>query len=312
MSAPIRISDIAIIRIAAGGLVAIALGDSGKLEVGDYVVAIGNPFGIGQTVTQGLVGASRRSGPSIRGYEDYIQTDAPINPGNSGGALVNLGGELVGINTAVGRPIGGNNGIGFAIPVNMIREGMDQLMKYGKLRGVRSLISIQDLTSELAGAMGLPENRPGAVIANVETGSAAERAGLKGGDVITAIDEIPVRSASDLRNKIGLLGADTVAKLAVLRAGKSMVIRAAVTTPTHKDMRGAQINPLLEGTTLGSVTAGSSIKGVELLFVQAGSRAARAGLRKGDVITAVNQEQVAGPDELATLAKARAKRYFLR
>ena len=198
-------TDVAIIRVPAEHLVAIPLGDSDKLEVGDYVVAIGNPFGIGQTVTQGIVSALRRTGLGIKGYEDFIQTDAPINPGNSGGALVSLRGELVGINTAIVGPSGGNVGIGFAIPANMVREVMDQLVRYGEVRRGRLGIAVQDLTVELGDAMGLPAHQSGAVVANVETGSAAERAGLKTGDVITSIDKTPVRSASDLRNKIGLL-----------------------------------------------------------------------------------------------------------
>ena len=304
-------TDVAIIKVPADNLVAIPLGDSDKLEVGDYVVAIGNPFGIGQTVTQGIVSALRRTGLGIKGYEDFIQTDAPINPGNSGGALVNLRGELVGINTAIVGPSGGNVGIGFAIPANMVREVMDQLVKYGEVRRERLGITVQDLTTDLAGAMGLPANQAGAVIANVEAGSAAEHAGLKTGDVITAIDNAPVRSASNLRNKIGLLRVGDVAELAVLRAGKSIAIRATVATPVQKLTQGGQINPLLEGATFGPVTVDTSMKGVEVISLQTGSKAARAGLRKGDIITSVNQEEIAGPDEFAALAKASPKQLLL-
>jgi serine protease Do/serine protease DegQ len=253
----------------------------------------------------------RRTGLGIKGYEDFIQTDAPINPGNSGGALVSLRGELVGINTAIVGPSGGNVGIGFAIPANMVREVMDQLVKYGEVRRGRLGITVQDLTADLAGAMGIPPTQSGAVIANVEAGSAAEHAGLKAGDVITAIDKAPVRSAADLRNKIGLLRVGDVAELAVVRAGKSIVIRAAVATPVQKLTQGGQINPLLEGATFGSVTADTSMKGVEVTSVQSGSKAARAGLRKGDIITSVNQQEIAGTDEFAAQAKASPKRLLL-
>lgn len=304
-------TDIAIIKVPAEGLVAIPLGDSDKLEVGDYVVAIGNPFGIGQTVTQGIVSALRRTGLGIKGYEDFIQTDAPINPGNSGGALVSLRGELVGINTAIVGPSGGNVGIGFAIPANMVREVMDQLVRYGEVRRGRLGIAIQDLTTDLAEAMGLPANQSGAVVTNVEAGSAAERAGLKTGDVITAIGKTSVRGSSDLRNKIGLLRVGDVAELAVLRAGRSMVIRATVATPVQKLIQGGQVNPLLDGAIFGAVTATTSTKGVEVISVRTGSKAAGAGLRKGDIITSVNQEAVAGPDEFEAQAKANPKRLLL-
>lgn len=304
-------TDVAIIKVPAEDLAAIPLGDSDKLEVGDYVIAIGNPFGIGQTVTQGIVSALRRTGLGIKGYEDFIQTDAPINPGNSGGALVSLRGELVGINTAIVGPSGGNVGIGFAIPVNMVREVMDQLVKFGEVRRGRLGVAVQDLTPDLAGAMGLPAHQSGAVIANVEVGSAAERAGLKAGDVVTAVDKAPVRSAADLRNKIGLLRVGDAPEFAVLRAGKSMVIHATVTKPAQKLTQGGQINPLLEGATFGPVTLDASTKGAEVISVQTGSKAARAGLRKGDIITSVNQQEVAGPDEFAAQAKASGRRLLL-
>ncbi|MGZ5927172.1 MAG: DegQ family serine endoprotease [Rhizomicrobium sp.] len=304
-------TDVAIIKVPAEDLVAIPLGDSDKLEVGDYVVAIGNPFGIGQTVTQGIVSALRRTGLGIKGYEDFIQTDAPINPGNSGGALVSLRGELVGINTAIVGPSGGNVGIGFAIPANMVREVMDQLVRYGEVRRGRLGVAVQDLTPDLAGAMGLPVHQSGAVIANVEAGSAAERAGLKAGDVITAIDKSQVRSAADLRNKIGLLRVGDAAELAVLRGGKSTVIRATVAAPVQKLIQGGQVNPLLEGATFGPVTADTSTRGVQVTSVQTGSKAERAGLRKGDIVTSVNQDEIAGPDEFAAQAKASPKRLLL-
>jgi Do/DeqQ family serine protease len=233
-------TDVALIRVPPDGLTSIALGDSDRLEVGDFVVAVGNPFGLGQTVTLGIVSALRRTGLGIEGYEDFIQTDAPINPGNSGGALVDLRGELVGINTAIVGPTGGNVGIGFAIPINMVREVTDQLVKYGEVRRGQLGIAIQDLTPDLIQAMGLPAQQSGALIASVEPESAAERADLKTGDVVTAVTGAPVRSAADLRNKIGLLRVGDVAELTVLRTGRSMTVRATVATPARKLIQGEQ------------------------------------------------------------------------
>jgi len=179
------------------------IGDSDHLKVGDYVVAIGNPFGLGQTVTSGIVSALGRSGINNEGYEDFIQTDASINPGNSGGALVTLDGKLVGINTAILSPAGGNIGIGFAVPSNMAVTVMKQLIERGEVRRGRIGIGIQDVTPDLAEALGLGDLR-GAVIANVEPGSPAERAGLQVGDVVTAVDGRAVLGSADLRNRIGL------------------------------------------------------------------------------------------------------------
>jgi S1-C subfamily serine protease len=186
-------TDGAVIKVPADGLTALPLGDSDKLEVGDFVVAIGNPFGLGQTVTSGIVSALRRTGLGIKGYEDFIQTDAAINPGNSGGALVNLRGELVGINTAIVGPSGGNVGIGFAIPATMARDVMDQIVKFGEVRRGQLGIAIQDLTPDLAQAMDLRRQLTGVVIAKVESRSPAERAGLKVVDVITEVGRTPVR-----------------------------------------------------------------------------------------------------------------------
>jgi len=305
-------TDVAIIKIPAENLTALSLGDSDKLEVGDFVVAIGNPFGLGQTVTSGIVSALRRTGLGIKGYEDFIQTDAPINPGNSGGALVNLQGELIGINTAIIGPSGGSVGIGFAIPTNMVREVMDQLVRYGEVRRGQLGVMIQDLTSDLAQAMGLPDQQTGAVIAKVEPGSAAERAGLKVGDVITEVDKMPVRGSADLRNKIGLLRVGNVAELTILRGRRSMVIRATLTAPLQTVLQGGEISPLLEGASFAPTSpASSSASGVEIVAVQAGSKASTAGLRKGDVITSVNQEPVHRPEEFTAKVKESPRRLLL-
>lgn len=221
-------TDIALVKVQPQNLTAIPFGDSDKLEVGDFVVAIGNPFRLGQTVTSGIVSGLRRSGLGIEQYEDFIQTDASINPGNSGGALVNLRGELVGINTAIVGPSGGNVGIGFAIPVNMARTVVDQIVKFGEVRRGRLGIAIQDLTPELARQKGVAASQSGALVATVEAGSAAERAGLKVGDVVVAVGGAPVRNSSDLRNKIGLLRIGDQVELSVLRDGRSISIRATV------------------------------------------------------------------------------------
>ncbi len=197
-------TDIAVLQIQRGNnLKAIQLGDSDKLEVGDFVIAVGNPFGLGQTVTSGLVSALGRTGLSKQGYEDFIQTDAPINPGNSGGALINLKGELVGINTAIISPGGGNVGIGFAVPINMARRVMEQIVESGSVRRGHIGVSVQDLST---GSSEEKVNRrsEGALIADTLRGSSAEAAGIRQGDIIIAADGVPIRSAAQLRNKIGL------------------------------------------------------------------------------------------------------------
>ncbi|AWJ83827.1 peptidase [Azospirillum sp. TSH58] len=216
-------TDIALLKIEAEKLTALSWGDSDQLKVGDFLVAIGNPFGLGQTVTSGIVSALGRSGLKIEGYEDFIQTDASINPGNSGGALVNFNGELVGINTAIIGPAGGSVGIGFAVPVSIVRSVMEQLVEYGEVRRGRLGVAIQDLTPDLADSMNLAGDA-GAVIAQVERGSAAERAGFRSGDVVTAVNGRPVRSATDFRNRMGLVRAGTPLQVTVLRGGSERVL----------------------------------------------------------------------------------------
>ena len=195
-------TDIAVLQLQGtrAGLKAIALGDSDRIDVGDFVIAIGNPFGLGQTVTSGIVSALGRAGLGKQGYEDFIQTDASINPGNSGGALINLRGELVGINTAIISPGGGNVGIGFAVPINMARRVMEQLVQNGEVRRGRIGISVRDLEADVAAR----EGYQGAVIAEIAGGSPAEKAGLLKGDIVKAVDGTPVKSATQLRNLIGL------------------------------------------------------------------------------------------------------------
>jgi Do/DeqQ family serine protease len=220
-------TDIALLQLEAPDLTAVPLGDSARLQVGDVVMAIGNPFGLGQTVTSGIVSALGRSGLGIEGYEDFIQTDASINPGNSGGALVNSRGELIGINTAILGPTGSSIGIGFAVPVNMAGAVMTQLIEHGEVRRGRLGITIQDLTPALADSMGLGV-RGGAVISEIEAGSAAARAGLAPRDVIVAVNGQPVLDADDLRNLIGLMPVGTELTIVLYRDGRERSVEAQV------------------------------------------------------------------------------------
>jgi Do/DeqQ family serine protease len=220
-------TDIAVLRIPAEGLTAVPMGDSSRLRVGDFVLAVGNPFGLGQTVTSGIVSALGRSGLGIEGYEDFIQTDASINPGNSGGPLVNLEGQVIGINTAILAPGGGNVGIGFAVPINMARAVMDQLLRNGSVRRGHIGVAIQDLTPELAQALGTARTG-GAVVARVEPGSPAQRAGIKPSDVIVAVDGVPIGNASELHNRIGLAQIGATVALTIVRSGSERTVEIRI------------------------------------------------------------------------------------
>jgi Do/DeqQ family serine protease len=224
-------SDIAVLRVKPDGLSQIVLGDSSKAEVGDFVVAIGNPFGLAHTVTSGIVSALSRSGINPDGYEDFIQTDASINPGNSGGALVNLRGELIGINTAILSRSGGNIGIGFAIPVNMARNVMNQLVKYGAVRRGQLGVSMYTVTPDVAHSLGLP-SATGALVSQVVEGSPAAAAGLRKGDVITSVNGQPVKSNSELRNIIGLRQVGDRIDIGLTRDGKAMRVTAVIADTT--------------------------------------------------------------------------------
>ena len=222
-------TDVALVKVPAANLTAIPLADSDKLRVGDFVLAIGNPFQIGQTATAGIVSGLRRNSLGIEQYEDFIQTDASINPGNSGGALVNLRGELVGINTAIVAPGGSSSGIGFAIPANMVRAVTNQILKYGDVRRGRLGIAIKDVSADIVQDKKLNIHQLGAVIVNVEAGSPAERAGLRVGDVVTNVGATPVRDAADLRNRIGQLRAGESVELKALRESHMTTYRAVLT-----------------------------------------------------------------------------------
>jgi Do/DeqQ family serine protease len=234
-------TDIAVLQIPTGGLTAVPIGDSDRLQVGDFVLAIGNPFGLGQTVTSGIISALGRSGLGIEGYEDFIQTDASINPGNSGGPLVDLQGRVVGINTAILAPGGGNVGIGFAVPINMARQVMDQLVNYGEIKRGRIGVAIQDLTPDLAQALGTKHTQ-GAVIARVDPGSPAERAGLRTNDLVVAINGAPMHSGIELRNRVGLSRIGDEVELTLERGGaeRNVTVRIEKATTTAQRQRPSQ------------------------------------------------------------------------
>ncbi|GAP66186.1 periplasmic serine protease, Do/DeqQ family [Mizugakiibacter sediminis] len=288
-------TDVAVVQIPAQNLRALPLADSSQLRVGDYVVAVGDPFGLGQTVTSGIVSALGRSGLGDNSYQNFIQTDASINPGNSGGALVNLRGELVGVNTMIYSPSGGNVGIGFAIPSNLAGEVMQQLVRYGTVKRGSLGIDTQALTPRIARALGV-EASAGAVVTRVDEGSAGDRAGLKPGDVITAVDGHPVRTPQDLRNAEGLAPVGSVLKLGVLRDGTPLVVGAKVEPERLASADGGRIDPRLAGATLADIPQRlrqQGLYGVQVTALSADSRAAAAGLQQGDVVVGVNQRPLA-------------------
>jgi len=307
-------TDIAIIQVPAERITAIPLGDSDQLRVGDFVAAIGNPFALGQTVTSGIVSALGRSGLGIEGYEDFIQTDASINPGNSGGALVNLRGELIGINTAILAPNGGNVGIGFAIPVNMVRQVVTQITEYGRMRRGRLGIHLQDLTPELAAAFGIPPQ--GAVVAKVARSSSAEQAGLRVGDVITAINGRPVRSGRDLRNTFGVLSVGAKAELRVLRDGHPVQLSVKIVEPRQETLAGEQLDVRLQGALFGTINEDSplygEVEGVMLVKLTPNSTAASIGLQENDLLVAINRQTIRDLDDLRKLGRIGGKSMLLK
>jgi len=299
-------TDVAVIQIKATGLVGLPLADSERLRVGDFVVAIGNPFGLGQTVTSGIVSALARSGLGITGYEDLIQTDASINPGNSGGALVTLKGELAGINTAIYSQSGGNIGIGFAIPINMAQQVMEQLVKFGEIKRGYLGAEMQNLDPELAAAFGL-SGRSGAVLVTILPDSPAQQAGLRAGDVVTKVNGKAVRDAADLRNQIGLMRVGDGVQLEFVRDGKAMKASAQVGARGSKEAQANSgiRNPRLAGVSVADLDENSpvygQVNGVQVTQVTNGTAAWKAGLRDGDVILSVNRVEVPDVDSFVML-----------
>ena len=293
-------TDIAVLKIEAPNLTAMKLGDSDQLNVGDFVVAIGNPFGLGQTVTSGIVSALGRSGLNIEGYEDFIQTDASINPGNSGGALINLQGKLIGINTAIIGPSGASVGIGFAVPVNMARGVMTQLVRFGEVRRGRLGIDFEDLAPDAAVALKLP-TADGALISTVQPDSPAAKAGLRRGDVVLAFNGRPVRSGPDLRNRLGLTPVGDTIELTVFRDGNKLTVKLQIAPPQGIASGDAQIVPQLAGLKIANIDRttpqGARVEGVLVVGIETGSVAAGYGLRPGDVIAAVNRQRVRNINE---------------
>ena len=301
-------TDIAVLKIEAQDLSAIGIGDSDTLQVGDYVIAIGNPFGIGQTVTSGIVSALGRSGLSPEGYEDFIQTDASINPGNSGGALVNLRGELIGINSAIISSGGGNVGIGFAVPSNMARIVMNQIVRFGEVRRGRLGIEMVDLTPAVAKKLGVAAQE-GAVIATIQPGSPADKAGLRERDVVTGLNGRPVRAAADLRARLGLTPVGEEVEMRVLRGAESRTIKVRIAAPQELPGAEGQTVPQLPGMSVIEIERGSPLfqklrgGGLVVSAVEQGSRAFQAGFRPGDIIHGVNRRRVQTVAEFQAAAR---------
>nr|WP_086938329.1 DegQ family serine endoprotease [Thaumasiovibrio occultus] len=288
-----EMADIALLQVLEySDLTEVAIANSDSLRVGDFAVAIGNPFGLGQTVTSGIISALGRSGLNLDNYENYIQTDAAINSGNSGGALVNLNGELIGINNAIYGPNGGNVGIGFAIPSNMAANLVSQMLEYGEVR--RGMLGVQgrELTSELAESFGYDINQ-GAFVAQVIPGTPAEKAGLQAGDVIVAVNGIEVDSFSELRAKIATIGAEKTVKLGVLRDGESLTVAATLVEAGAREVVLDDIHPAFEGAELAN-----SNNGVEVMSVAPDSPAQIVGMEEGDVIIGVHRLGIKNIDEL--------------
>lgn len=306
-------SDVALLQIKAKSLTAVPISDSNLLKVGDIVAAIGNPFGLSQTVTSGIVSALGRTTLGIENYENFIQTDAPINPGNSGGALINADGQLVGINTAILAPSRGSIGIGFAIPSNMAKSVMQQLIEYGNVRRGTLGVAAQDITPELSAAFNSNVEK-GAAIAMIMPGSPAQQAGLQVGDIITSINGADIKNANDVVNAIAFLRVDSKATINVLRNNKSITITTAITDPKVRAQIQEESDPFLYGVGLKDFTQLSplhgNVKGVIVVSVDEDSNAWHSDLIPGDVIIYANQQKINSIDDLKKVA-ANAKTSLL-
>ncbi|MCZ9274629.1 serine endoprotease DegQ [Escherichia albertii] len=298
-------SDIALLQIQnPGKLTQIAIADSDKLRVGDFAVAVGNPFGLGQTATSGIISALGRSGLNLEGLENFIQTDASINRGNSGGALLNLNGELIGINTAILAPGGGSVGIGFAIPSNMARTLAQQLIDFGEIK--RGLLGIKgtEMSADIAKAFNLDVQR-GAFVSEVLPGSGSAKAGIKAGDIITSLNGKPLNSFAELRSRIATTEPGTKVKLGLLRNGKQLEVEVTLDTSTSSSASAEMITPALEGATLSDGQLKDGGKGIKIDEVVKGSPAAQAGLQKDDMIIGVNRDRVNSIAEMRKVLAAK-------
>jgi len=294
-------TDIAVIKVEADGLTDMPIGNSEGARVGDFVIAIGNPFGLGHTVTSGIISALSRTGISRDGYEDFIQTDASINPGNSGGALVNMKGELIGINSAIISRSGGNVGIGFAVPTEIASSIMGQILDFGEIRRGLLGVGIQTIDAEMAKALDA-DVESGALITNIVPESAAEEAGLEVGDIIVEVNDKKVDDASELRNMIGLMRTGDEVAIKYVRNSKTRSTNALLGEAQAEQLTGADIHPGLEGAVFAAAST-TSDSGVEVAEVTQGSPAAQRGLRPGDIITAVNRSRVRNLQDLAAIAE---------
>lgn len=304
-------TDVAVIQVSADRLTQIPMADSDVLRVGDFVVAVGNPFGLGQTVTSGIVSALGRSGLGIESIEDFIQTDASINLGNSGGALVNLRGELVGINTAIyGAGNQGNIGIGFAIPINLARDIMGQLVDYGKVRRGRLGAQGQDLTEQLAQAFGIDRGN-GFIVTQIESGSPADKAGIEVGDVIVAANGRPIRSARDIHNLVGMQRLGQSIDLELFREGRERKLQVVIQPMEVNKIDGRRIHAKLAGATIGEVREQHLQRGridyLQIMSVESGSNAEAAGFLVGDIVYSINKQLTRSFDELLALVEDNGK-----
>jgi Do/DeqQ family serine protease len=296
-----EMSDVALLKLEqAKNLTQVAIADSDKLRVGDFTVAIGNPFGLGQTVTSGIVSALGRSGLNLENFENFIQTDAAINSGNSGGALVNLNGELIGINTAILGPNGGNVGIGFAIPANMMKNLTEQIIEFGEVK--RGMLGVQggEVTSELAEALGY-ESSKGAFVSQVVPDSAADQAGLQAGDIIVSVNGKSINTFSELRAKVATLGAGKTVELGIIRDGKEKSYDVTLTEAAKPVTKAETLHDGLKGAELVNTTKQDAVEGVKVKSVAENSPAASYELQADDIIVGVNRKRVKNVGELRKL-----------
>jgi len=298
-------TDVAVIQIPAQNLSAMPVADSNHLRVGDFVVAVGNPFGVGQSATSGIVSGLNRTGLGGRGFQNFIQTDATINPGNSGGALVNLRGELVGINSQIFSTSGGSNGIGFAIPSNLAADVMRQLIATGSVKRGTLGLQAQDMTAQIANMLGTKLTQ-GAVVTQVRDNSPADTAGIRAGDIVVALNGRPVNTENDLYNAEGLLPVNSNVELKLVREGRTLTLTVPLAAEQLSSTQGSKLDPRIAGAELSEVSERvrrQGLNGVSVTRVAAGSAAAQNGLKQGDLIVAVGQVQISGLADLTSLAQ---------